>query len=799
LKNGKIKRWNQDMFRRIGIFLMIAMLLLSTSALFANEPASASDPTYGFELYDPVGPRPLLIVLLEFSDQKATHGPQVIRDEMFGPRPSMNDYWKETSYDNFYFIDHGVWKWVPAWNDPATPEDESAQKYWDGLPDYGAGKFRWWGIQSLYQSEKFDYSGFDTNNDSRIHLGSELSYMIVDSRTMKGGSDRSLFDDDEGRIDWDVTEEDLKIGDITFTGKGAVTHGGEIASTNPFLVYAHELAHNAFGLRDYYAKGVKPESIEMYSLMGDPYGPHHLDAYSKYKLGWIQPTIVTADGWYNIPNAEENPSAFILHDPAHGTDEYFLIENRFKGNSYDNIEQFHSTDAKDISDEGLVIWHVDETRSWNGSATGDISKVQLLTKDGSFGTNPAKYDRSAFNGADEGYYVFNDHSQPRNARWWSGQRSGIGIYKVSESMETMRAYFDVPGSFGIVSWLKRDDMHIDPSGTTIFELNVLNTGTTTETVKITVQNLDSRLTSSVTSSSHIMAGGEFRVFNIVITGIDPGCYTPLELFNFEIITESTLNRIFKQVHYVSLNTSYIDQRVSMHSGPIDVFPGYLERFNITYKNGGNVDGYIYFDFEAVRNYAAKAYPSEIQSSWVGSLADKSSKMSKCFGVPRKEHFYVAVPSDWAGLSDTIYHFKIITTSEFGHEVVLESSIRVKATPGSMIRYNAMQLQNTLAQWEEQYIRAKVQAAIQKTEFAQVQYQAGNLLLARNQLTAGQNEVLAYKNEIQALSGKTIDIKTASMRIHEAERIIEDMEDTKTAIFSDVIVAPPGGGPPSGGK
>ncbi len=787
------------MFRKGILVIFMTILLLSTTVLAFSEQVSASETTlnstnnYGFEFPDPIGPKPLLTVLLEFSDQKAIYEPSLIREQMFGPRPSMNDYFNETSYDNFYFIDKGVWKWIEAWDDPTTTEDESTQKYWDSLYDYGGGKFRWWGLKSLYESENFNFSKFDTNGNKVIGLGWELSYIVIESRTITGGSNRPLLHNAEGKIDWHVTQDDLKLGDVNFTGSGAGVSGGEIGGENPFLVIAHELAHNALGLPDYYSGNVKPENIIMYSLMGDYYGPHHLDAYSKYKLGWLKPTIVMNDGFYTISDSETNPSAFILHDPAHGTDEYFLVENRWMGNSYDNTAQFLNNDQKNIKDEGLIIWHVDENRDWNGSKTGSIAKVQLLTCDGRFGSID-NYLFSAFNGSDENYYNFNDFSQPRNSRWWSGQRSGIGIYELTNAGSYMTAYFDIPGSVGILSWLDEEDLHLDPSGSTIFKLNIFNTGSISDTVNVKVQNLDSSLTSSVTSAGYILIGGEVRVLNIVITGIDPSCHTPINLFNFKIITESVNNRIFKQVHFVSLNTSFVDQRVQITSGPIEVEPGYWAGFTMSFQNGGNVKGYINFDFQAIADNAAKAYPKEIHVSWVNSLAEKSGIMSKCFGTLSTEYFYIAIPSDWAGLSDTIYKFNIITTSEYGYEVVVESSIKVIATPESMLRYNIQQIKELADQTEYKSMKAKVQNAVQKSEFALIFYQLGNLLLAKNSLTVSQNEVLAYKNEVQAQSGKLFTFKQAAELFYQAEKLINDMEASKTELYSNVIIDDPGSPP-----
>lgn len=63
-------------------------------------------------------------------------------------------------------------------------------------------------------------------------------------------------------------------------------------------------------------------------------GTPHLDPWAKIHLGWIKPVVVTRSGWYAVRSAEKNPEAYILYKPAHGVNEYFIIENRWPPDSF---------------------------------------------------------------------------------------------------------------------------------------------------------------------------------------------------------------------------------------------------------------------------------------------------------------------------------------------------------------------------------------------------------------------------------------------------------------------------------
>jgi M6 family metalloprotease-like protein len=121
-------------------------------------------------------------------------------------------------------------------------------------------------------------------------------------------------------------------------------------------VFAHEYGH-ALGLPDLYDTDGSSGGIGFWSLMasgswnsknklGDT--PAHMDAWSKYFLGWVQPTEVsgTLTG-ESISEASNNADVYKLLNGTPTSGEYFLVENR----------QQTGFDAA-LPGAGILIWHI---------------------------------------------------------------------------------------------------------------------------------------------------------------------------------------------------------------------------------------------------------------------------------------------------------------------------------------------------------------------------------------------------------------------------------------------------------
>ena len=136
-------------------------------------------------------------------------------------------------------------------------------------------------------------------------------------------------------------------------------------------VFCHEFGH-ALGLPDLYDTDGSSEGIGEWGLMagggwcyrtGDPLGssPSHFTAWSKERLGWLEPIVVTGNVMQiEIPPAESSPIAYRLWTNGQTGGEYFLVENRqnlgFDAGLTRRQKDFSLTDSY-----GLIIYHVDNS------------------------------------------------------------------------------------------------------------------------------------------------------------------------------------------------------------------------------------------------------------------------------------------------------------------------------------------------------------------------------------------------------------------------------------------------------
>ncbi len=125
-------------------------------------------------------------------------------------------------------------------------------------------------------------------------------------------------------------------------------------------VFAHEFGH-VLGLPDLYDRDGSSYGIGDWGIMaggswnGGGNTPAHFCAWSKMKLGWVEPIIVTSDlslTQIETPPVENNSIVYKIwaHDPSQNTDEYFLIENRQKI-GFDSA----------LPGDGILIWHIDDS------------------------------------------------------------------------------------------------------------------------------------------------------------------------------------------------------------------------------------------------------------------------------------------------------------------------------------------------------------------------------------------------------------------------------------------------------
>lgn len=754
-------------------------------------PTSSELPgTTGFDapVTPVVGTRPLLVVLMEFSDLPADVPADFIENQIFGPRPSMNDFYLETTYGQFGFADYGHFAWVTAWDDPSTTDDESTRSYWDtsGIATHGDGGFQSWGLRSL-DAAGFDFAPLDINGDGSIAFGTEVAYLVIDSKPAgsRGGASRCM---PSLTLDGKTTEPGGTLGCPFGVSAG-------VSEDSPWIaIYAHELGHEALDFPDYYA--ITPQNIGYFSLMGysgygaweGPIGPHHYDPYLKMKRGWYSPTVIVSDGFYDVPDAETNPAAFILHDPAHGTDEYFIVENRWKGTSYENSDELivpmdpplpPADAAADIPDEGLLVWHVDETRDWNGVATGGYSKVALERRGGTD-------DTAAWNSDDPGYYDFNDASAPMNSIWNGGVDSKTGVWCVSPAGATMRAWLDVPGPGILVCPVTMSASAVPGSSGTL-TVRLTNTGDASDTFSVSVGGLGADLTVAPIPTVTLAARASVTV-NIQITPVRACTNTP-GLRPLTITSQSTSDpSVLTTIDGATVEVlPFREPHTAFALDSVAVDSGETATFSLGILNGGNVDDTFSLSFDAVDfGTAYRAFPTEIQPSWV-SMSPTDPTAPPC-GVALVT-LDITVPLDWAGIEDATYDFTITATSSAPPDSdTAAGHLTVHATALSMMLFVKAEIASLLADVDalppsdvRDGLHAKATAAYNKVTQAIDRYIAGDDPPASNLFKTTQNILKAFLHLVDAQRGKTLTPIQADDLTAKTQRIIDDIDTILLAI------------------
>jgi len=134
--------------------------------------------------------------------------------------------------------------------------------------------------------------------------------------------------------------------------------------TDQIGTWCHEMGHGAFDFKDHYDEFLPADYVSPPGAAGVSSGsgqwdlmatggqnkqssPAHLTAWSKARMGWLEPQIASAPGRYEFRPVEEFPDAIRI-DIRNG--EYFLIENRQPIGSDVNLRG-----------TGLAIYHITES------------------------------------------------------------------------------------------------------------------------------------------------------------------------------------------------------------------------------------------------------------------------------------------------------------------------------------------------------------------------------------------------------------------------------------------------------
>lgn len=373
-----------------------------------------------------------------------------MRDAVFGTHDSAADYFRVISngYSGFEEVD------TVGWFDADYPPE-----HYFGGDDIGDtdgngfihGHVEKWTEAILKADATINFASYDVNQDGVLD-GSELGIVIAMPSNNPYGTNRTPAASEY------PTWEPLIVDGVRIPMIAEVYAGAPVNAP----LFAHELGHLIYDLPDMYEGGAQVPDANgdlqdvaipsytypgSYSLMDQTYYFTHLDALNKLKLGWLRPRVIFQAGQYSLANIESSSAAWALLDPTHGTDEYFLVENRNQATEYD----------RDIpNDGGLAVWHIMENAAvygsfvppglvasnWNLLATWDWGRraVQMIRPSR---TLPRNEWQALWDGAQAGenfdLLSSNPDSTRGELRWANGVPSRFQITGISGAAATMTA------------------------------------------------------------------------------------------------------------------------------------------------------------------------------------------------------------------------------------------------------------------------------------------------------------------------------------------------------------------------
>lgn len=172
----------------------------------------------------------------------------------------------------------------------------------------------------------------------------------------------------------------------------------ENAEREPLGTVYHELGH-VLGLPDLYAvdttegpwEGFGVGALSLMDQGGWQYAddgsgyrniPTSLDAWSRYALGWAEPTIVAKSGDYAVSSQLSDAGYSQLVIPTSDPDEYFLVENRLVEGPDIGLSEDYGGPV------GVIVWHVDNgmyERYYDANQVNDADHRPFVTPENEAG------------------------------------------------------------------------------------------------------------------------------------------------------------------------------------------------------------------------------------------------------------------------------------------------------------------------------------------------------------------------------------------------------------------------------
>lgn len=408
----------------------------------------------------------VLVILVEFKNRKLVGtNASDWKKRVFGSGNSVKDFYEETSYDQFHII--------PA-EEKQGIKNDGVVKVKVGMkhPNTGGStgdQNRKVTKEALKKADKHvNYAKFDLDKNGGISAN-ECVFAIVCAgyETSYGGSANAKQPNVWGHR-WSLwgsvaapTLDGVKVASSSFGGGYtqigewhayywqspiSIQAGGHQATIG---IFCHELGHDAGNLPDLYDTDGSSDGIGKWGLMGagswnnvsnSGDSPAHPMGWCKYFMGWITPKVWNKGSkkfpLNQIETAKKKSLYLVGKNPGGaeygGEGEYFLLENRQKV-GYD----------KGLPGFGLLIWHIDESKSNNKEEAGTKSKHRLVDLEEADGKNDldsvgARGDPGDPFPGSTNNKTFSKKTNP-NSKFCNNKDSKVKVSNISNSKKKMTA------------------------------------------------------------------------------------------------------------------------------------------------------------------------------------------------------------------------------------------------------------------------------------------------------------------------------------------------------------------------
>lgn len=468
--------------------LVVALVLLFLASSVGAAIADQSSPDFAHPstphslLFSPVGgqeDRPILVIYLRWDDVDYPVGfdAPMVASRFFGTGlpsitfPSVGDYFRRLSFNDLFLFPAAEWE--------GTEQDGIVQVTVPGtradfftLSEHARNK------RALELANPYvDFASFDSDNNGSLS-NLELIVNVLESTTIPLPQGCGIRRGVQA-----VSLDGKNLSGLTVAMNNTATN---------LITIIHENAHAAADMEDLYGFDVGNFDIGAGTCgLADTtlFAPN---AWHKMHWGWISPTVVTQDGYYDIRRADTTGDAFILHDPDHGTNDYFMVENR---------RPTPGTYDRSVADDGLIIWRVAD------AALGIIG----LTPIGLVRPTPSA---SAWDASDPAA----PQRTMAGQAWFDGTSSNVAVRAISRRGDVMRAYFDVRGPGVLIDTYPLDltaPVRVTAAGANQIDVPLMNTGEACDTFVVEAVQLPPAWTAS--PGARILCAGESSFARITVT------------------------------------------------------------------------------------------------------------------------------------------------------------------------------------------------------------------------------------------------------------------------------------------